>query len=378
MTDAGGRSGLKRAFSIVAVLCAVAIGVGPVDAAGPSKKKPAAVTKKATAAAKSKPTRTAAAKSRLMAKKPAQPRHPVLNSRKPSARRVSIVLPGPRKRVPAIRETAVEPDLPGLLALKSSAVLVADHQDGHILYAKNTESVTPIASITKLMTAMVTLDRQLPLDEQITIDDNDVDTLKNTHSRLLLGTTLSRTDLLHVALMASENRAASALGRSYPGGIRAFVAAMNHKAAELGMFQTHFADATGLSTENVSSAQDLARMVRAAYRYPLIREYTTSTEYWVETIGGRGLQYRNSNGLVKSPDWSIGLSKTGYIAEAGRCLVMQAEIASRRVIIVLLDSSGKYTRIADAIRIKKWMENAGAEASRAAAGGSHARKPAQG
>ncbi len=280
----------------------------------------------------------------------------------------STVAKSASRKTPAIRNTAPESDPGGMLSLKSSAALVVDYQDGRTLYAKNTDAVAPIASITKLMTAMVVLDRELPLDEPITVDAADVDTIKNTHSRLTLGTTLTRAELLRLALMASENRAAAALGRAYPGGIHAFVAAMNHKAAELGMARTHFNDSTGLSNENVSTAQDLTRMVRAAYRYPVIREYTTTTEYWVEGQNGRSLQFRNSNGLVKSSDWTIGLSKTGYISEAGRCLVMQAEIAARPVIIVLLDSWGKYTRIGDANRIKKWMESAAPHTPKAASG----------
>jgi len=321
---------------LIAALAAVFCASGIAAAASPPAKKSSASAKKPSASAK-KPSASA---KKLAAKKPA--------AKKPAA----------QKPAPAFRAAVPEADPTGNLALKSSAALVVDFHDGHTLYAKNTETVTPIASITKLMTAMVVLDRELPLDELVMVDAADVDILKHTHSRLALGTQLPRADLLRLALMASENRAAAALGRAYPGGIHAFVAAMNHKAAELGMTRTRYADSTGLSNENVSSAQDLARMVRAAYRYPLIREYTTLTEYWVEGAGGRSLQFRNSNGLVKSSDWAIGLSKTGYISEAGRCLVMQAEIASRPVIIVLLDSWGKYTRIADANRIKKWMESA--------------------
>jgi len=331
---------------MAALLCASGIAV----ATSPPAKKPASAAQKpSTSAKKSSP---AAKKSSPTAKK-SSPAANRLAAKKPAAKKPAV-----QKPAPAFRAAAPDADPPGALALKSSAALVVDQHDGHTLYGKNTGTVTPIASITKLMTAMVVLDRELPLDELVMIDAADIDTVKHTHSRLALGTQLTRADLLRLALMASENRASAALGRAYPGGTRAFVAAMNHKAAELGMTRTRYADATGLSNENVSSAQDLARMVRAAYGYPLIREYTTLTEYWVEGAGGRNLQFRNSNGLVKSPDWAIGLSKTGYISEAGRCLVMQADIASRPVIIVLLDSWGKYTRIADANRIKKWMEGA--------------------
>ncbi len=240
--------------------------------------------------------------------------------------------------------------------LKSAAALVVDLDDGRMLYAKNTQSVAPIASITKLMTAMVVLDANLPLDETIYVDSADLDFVKHTNSRLGVGTGLPRRDMRRLALMSSENRAAASLGRAYPGGGEAFVAAMNRKAVELGMWNTRFVDPTGLSSENVSTAGDLVKMVRGAYQYPLIREFTTTPAHEVETVAGRSLQFRNSNGLVKNSAWEIGLSKTGYISEAGRCLVMQATIAARPVIIVLLDSWGKNTRIGDANRIKKWME----------------------
>ena len=245
------------------------------------------------------------------------------------------------------------------LDLRSSSVLVVDQTDNRTLYAKNVRAVVPIASITKLMTAMVLLDARPALKDRITISTADIDDIKGTRSRLKVGTTLTRDDLLRIALMASENRAAAALSRAYPGGTPAFVAAMNQKALELGMWHTRFVDATGLSSDNVSSAQDLAKMVSAAYRYPLVREYTTDTAYAVGLANGRPLQYRNSNGLVKNPSWRIGLSKTGYISEAGRCLVMQTVIGSTPMVIVLLDSWGKYSRIGDANRIKKWIESNG-------------------
>lgn len=243
------------------------------------------------------------------------------------------------------------------LNLKSASALVVSQDNGHALYAKNTQAVVPIASITKLMTAMVTLDAKLPLDEHVTISEADIDEIKNTHSRLKVGTTLPRGVLLHLALMSSENRAAAALSRAYPGGHAAFVAAMNQKAIELGMWRTRFVDGTGLSSDNVSTAEDLVKMVKAAYHYQPVRDFTTNSAHAVRLVNGRVLQYRNSNGLVKNPSWHIGLSKTGYISEAGRCLVMQAEIASRPVVIVLLDSWGKATRIGDANRIKKWIES---------------------
>jgi D-alanyl-D-alanine endopeptidase (penicillin-binding protein 7) len=243
------------------------------------------------------------------------------------------------------------------LNLKSTSALVLDQSGQRVLYAKNVEWVVPIASITKLMTALVVLDSGLPLDEPIKISKDDRDGLKGTRSRLSVGMSVSREDLLRIALMASENRAAAALSRAYPGGTDAFVAAMNRKAAELGMWRSRFVDGTGLSSGNVSNAQDLARLVGAAYRHPLIREYTTDSEYTVRLANGRKMQFTNSNRLVRNSGWDIGLSKTGYISEAGRCLVMQAHIAATPVIIVLLDSWGHLTRIGDANRIKKWMES---------------------
>jgi D-alanyl-D-alanine endopeptidase (penicillin-binding protein 7) len=246
----------------------------------------------------------------------------------------------------------------GLPNLKSSAALVVDVANGSTIYGKNTQNKTPIASITKLMTSMVVLDANLPAEETIYIDAADYDSIKHTASRLGMGTGLPRRDMLRLALMSSENRAASSLSRAYPGGSSAFVTAMNRKAVDLGMWNTHFVDPTGLSSDNVSTAEDLVKMVKGAYEYPLIREFTTTSAHDVETTGGRSLQFRNSNGLVRNTksSWDIGLSKTGYISEAGRCLVMQAKIAARPVIIVLLDSWGKQTRIGDANRIKKWLE----------------------
>ncbi|HXF65171.1 MAG TPA: D-alanyl-D-alanine endopeptidase [Burkholderiales bacterium] len=243
------------------------------------------------------------------------------------------------------------------LNLKSANALVIEQEGGRVLYAKNEAEVVPIASITKLMTGLVVLESGLPLAEPVTISEADVDDVKRTRSRLRVGVTITRGDLLKLALMASENRAAAALTRAYPGGTRAFVAAMNQKAVELGMWRTRFVDGTGLSSENVSTAQDLARLVAAAYREPLIREYSTEPSHAVRLADGSLLHYRNSNGLVRNPKWEIGLSKTGYISEAGRCLVMQARIAATPVIIVLLDSWGRLTRIGDANRIKHWIES---------------------
>ncbi len=226
-----------------------------------------------------------------------------------------------------------------------------------MVYAKNVDAVLPIASITKLMTALIVLDQALPLDEPVTVSPEDVDAIKRTRSRLKVGTTLPRGELLKLALMASENRAAAALTRAYTGGTPAFVAAMNRKAAELGMRRTRFVDGTGLSSDNVSTAHDLARLVGASYRHALIRQYTTDSAHTVELANGRRLNYSNSNRLVKNSGWEIGLSKTGYISEAGRCLVLQTQIAAKPMIIVLLDSWGRLTRIGDANRIKKWIES---------------------
>jgi len=244
------------------------------------------------------------------------------------------------------------------LQLASAKVLVINQLTGETLYAKNTSTLTPIASVTKLMTAMVMLDAHLSMDDLLFIADEDVDYLKNTHSRLSVGTSLSRGELLQLALMASENRAASALGRNYPGGINAFVRAMNQKALSLGMQSTHFSDATGLDSTNVSTAEDLVRMVNAAYYYPEIRQVSTTSSRSINPYGrGNPLNFVNTNALVRGGDWVIGLSKTGFINEAGRCLVMQAEIAGQPMIIVLLDSVGKLTRIGDANRIRKWIEH---------------------
>lgn len=243
--------------------------------------------------------------------------------------------------------------------LESNAAIVIDQEQGSALYAKNARAVMPIASITKLMTAIVVLDARLPLDESLEVTHEDLDFVKGTRSRLGTGTVLTRREMLKLALMASENRAASALGRHYPGGFPAFVSAMNRKARELGMRDTRFVDSTGLNPDNVSTAQDLVRLVEAGLRYPVIRDFTTSESHYVEVDEGRRsrvLSYNNSNGLVRARNWDIGLSKTGYISEAGRCLVMQAQIAAKPVIIVLLDSWGKMSRIADANRIRHWLE----------------------
>ena len=240
------------------------------------------------------------------------------------------------------------------LELKSSVALVMDQDTNEVLFSKNSQAVLPIASLTKLMTAVVVTDAQLPLDETLTVTQDDVDTEKGSRSRLTVGTQLTREEMLHLALMSSENRAAHALGRHYPGGLDAFVAAMNRKAVELGMGDTHYVEPTGLSSRNQSSAHDLAALVKEAGNRPLIRELSTSPEYQV-MVGRRMQAFHTTNGLVRSPEWDIGVQKTGYISEAGRCLVMQAKLAGRKLIMVFLDSAGKYSRIGDAERVRRWV-----------------------
>ncbi len=246
----------------------------------------------------------------------------------------------------------------GRLQLASAKALVLNQETGEILYAKHTGVATPVASLTKLMTAMVVLDASQPMDELLTIGAADIDTIKGTGSRLPVGTTLTRGEMLQLALMSSENRAASVLGRAYPGGHDAFVHAMNAKARALGMLDSHFIEATGLSSRNISTAEDMARMVNAAYEYPEIRAVSTAVSQAVLVRGPHPVaEFRNTNVLVREGEWDIGLSKTGYISEAGRCLVMQTTIAGQPLIIVLLNSVGKLTRIGDAQRIRKWLES---------------------
>jgi serine-type D-Ala-D-Ala endopeptidase (penicillin-binding protein 7) len=271
---------------------------------------------------------------------------------KPAAKKVAA--PAPVKKVKAVAP-ADQWQATRQLAVASSAALVVEQGGAEPIYQKNADLVVPIASITKLMTAMVVLDSIPNLKAPITVADDDVDYLKGSRSRLHVGAELAREDALLISLMSSENRATHALARHYPGGLPAAIAAMNRKAAELGMFNTHFEDPTGLSSNNVSTAKDLAKMVAAAHRYPLIREFSTTSDAKIE-VSGRLMDYRNTNSLVKVPTWDIGLSKTGFIQEAGKCLVMQARVADKPVVIVLLDSQGKLTRIGDANRIKRWME----------------------
>lgn len=242
------------------------------------------------------------------------------------------------------------------LNLKSNAALVLDQDTNEVLFSKNDRVVLPIASLTKLMTGLLIAEAALPLDEPITVTQDDVDTEKGSRSRLMVGTTLTRGELMHLALMSSENRAAHALGRTAPGGLQAFVARMNAKAQSLGMADTRYVEPTGLSSQNRSSARDLARLVDVASEVPALRQWTTSPKAEV-AVGRRSVQFINTNRLVNNPSWDIGLQKTGYISEAGRCLVMQARVAGRQLIMVFLDSAGKFTRLADAERVRRWVQS---------------------
>lgn len=245
----------------------------------------------------------------------------------------------------------------GALNIASNKALVINQNTGEVIYSKNSNIVSPIASITKLMTAMVILDMQQPLDEEVYISEQDVDTIKNTRSRLEVGTKLYRGELLILALMSSENRAAFALASNYPGGQAAFVRAMNTKAKLIGLEHTWFADPTGLQYRNVSTAEDLATMVQVAYQYPEIRMATTTAEEYFYLEGKEtATRFGNTNSLVSKAEWQIGLSKTGFINEAGRCLVMQATVEGEPLVFVFLDSSGRYNRIGDANRVRKWVE----------------------
>src|SRR5664279_1104153 len=276
----------------------------------------------------------------------------VRSTRHGNVRRLALVRAEPAR--PSFGQMYGLHDASDSLELKSGVALVLDQDTDEVLFSKNSQAVLPIASLTKLMTCLVITEANQPLDQPITITDDDIDTEKFSRSRLKVGTQLRREEMLHLALMASENRAAHALGRTYPGGLPAFVMAMNQKARDLGMSDTHYVEPTGLSSRNQSSARDLATLVRAAHEHQIIRELSTSPEYLVE-VGNRQVEFHNTNGLVKNPAWEIGLQKTGYISEAGRCLVMQATLAGRQLIMVFLDSAGKYSRIGDAERVRRWV-----------------------
>ena len=334
--------------TILAFLAACTMMASPLPAF--SAKNEAAVKKGAVKPAAKK---TAGKK---QAVKPATKSAKSSSGNKKTANRTTTKKKVAQKSANPVRHVAVSDD-PAHLAIQSSAALVLDQTTGKALVEKQPDAVLPIASISKLMTAMVVLDAGLDLNEIISISHDDIDDLKGTRSRLPVGTTMTRETAMLLALMSSENRAANALGRHYPGGLPAFVAAMNRKARSLGMFDSRFEEPTGLSSNNVSTAHDLARMVTAAARYPEIRMFSTTAEAKVE-LNGRIQNFGNTNALVRSENWQIGVSKTGYISEAGRCLVMQAWVADKPVVIVLLDSQGKMTRVGDANRIKRWMESA--------------------
>ena len=294
-----------------------------------------------------KPAAKSAAKPAAKAKVPA----------KQQAKRTNVRMQkGQYTKVRAHPQPAPDAVNPEVLDVQSTAAIVVGQEDGGVVFAKNAAAISAIASITKLMTAMVVLDANLQMDEIIPVTEGDIDHVKNTTSRIQIGNALTRDEMLRLALMSSENRAASALARAYPGGTHAFVRDMNLKAITLDMMQSTFVDSTGLSSGNTSSAQDLAKMVLAAYQYPLIRQYSTGNGYTVHSLTGRTMEFRNTNYLISNPEWQIGLSKTGYIREAGRCLVMQATVAEKSVVIVLLDSWGRQSRVGDANRIKRWME----------------------
>jgi D-alanyl-D-alanine endopeptidase (penicillin-binding protein 7) len=292
-------------------------------------------------------------------------RHPSSKS-KPQVKRVVVKAKVAKKNTASRMVAASKPSSYGQLAglhglhdaldLKSSVALVVDQDTQEVLFRKNDLAVLPIASITKLMTGLLISEARLPMDELLTITQDDVDLEKGSSSRLRVGTELSRGELLHLALMASENRAANALGRTYPGGLPVFVSLMNAKAKMLGMVDTRYVEPTGLSSKNQSSARDLATLVNFASQDSTLRELSTSTGHQV-AVGRRTLQYNNTNRLVKNPAWEIGLQKTGYISEAGQCLVMQAKVAGRKLIMVFLDSAGKLSRLGDAERVKRWVES---------------------
>jgi D-alanyl-D-alanine endopeptidase (penicillin-binding protein 7) len=301
----------------------------------------------AAAAQRKKPRTVQPAAKQALAKKVV-----VKKTARPKLARKVVAVAPPR---PSYGQLAGLHGMQDELDLKSSVALVVDQDTNEVLFSKNESAVLPIASITKLMTGVLVSEAQLPMDEIITITQADVDTEKGSSSRLRVGTELSRGELLHLALMASENRAAHALGRTFPGGLQVFVTQMNIKAKLMGMQDTRYVEPTGLSSKNQSSAKDLATLVNYAHSDPVLRELSTSTGYQV-AVGNRTLQYNNTNRLVKNPSWDIGLQKTGYITEAGQCLVMQAKVAGRKLIMVFLDSAGKLSRIGDAERVRKWVE----------------------
>jgi serine-type D-Ala-D-Ala endopeptidase (penicillin-binding protein 7) len=340
------------ASALLAALCALPAAPALAQAAAQSKAK--------AAPHDAAPRKAAAAKPPAKGVKKAAPARSANPPRKAVAGNGLRV--GPR----TTRTLAVAPARPSFgqvyglhatddaLDLKSSVALVVDQHTGEVLFSKNPQAVLPIASITKLMTALVVTEANLPMDERLTVTQDDVDSTAGSKSRLRLGTTLTRGEMLHLSLMSSENRAAHVLGRTYPGGLQRFVQLMNAKASDLGMAHTRYVEPTGLSSDNQATANDLSLLVSAAMAHPIIRQLSTSLDA-VMPVGARGMQFHTTNGLVRNPEWDIGLQKTGYISAAGRCLVMQAQVAGRSLIMVLLDSAGKYSRIGDAERIRKWL-----------------------
>lgn len=359
---------LTRAVAALSIGTVVALAGFPADSAqAASKKRATAVESKKQVKAGKKSKRSEAVakrKSKAVLAKAGQRGSSKLAQRKRSKVVMAAGLAGASGVAASAAASSVESfgsrmglrqsDTP--IDLNSSAVLVLDQNTHEVLLSKNDSAVLPIASLTKMMTGLVIADARLPMDETIVITDDDVDRLKNSGSRLAVGTRLTRGEALHLALMSSENRAAHALGRTFPGGREHFVSLMNQKAAQLGMRDTRFVDPTGLSSSNQSSARDLARLAAVAYERPMLRDLSTSPSYEVST-GRRVLQYRNSNRLVHAGTWDIGLQKTGYIREAGRCLVMQASVAGRQLIMVLLDAAGPAARVGDAERVRRWVES---------------------
>ncbi|MGU7780220.1 D-alanyl-D-alanine endopeptidase [Burkholderia sp. PU8-34] len=352
---------LGTAVSVAVALLAATATVAPADAFAATATTHQAAKKKATASSAKKSVKSASATADAPSAKATRKRATLtanghVRGHHGALRRVAF-----QPRQPSVGQAFGLHDTPDALALRSSVAYVVDQNTSEPLFDKNSHAVVPIASITKLMTSMVVLDSKLPLTDQIEVTDEDRDYEKGTGSRLSVGSVLSRDDMLHIALMASENRAAAALSRYYPGGRPAFIAAMNAKAKALGMTDTHFENSTGLSSQNVSSARDLVKMVNAAYQYPLIRKFSTDRSYEVNT-GKRNLAYNSTNALIRgNGSWDIGLQKTGFINEAGECLVMQATIHGRPMVIVLLDSYGKYSRFADAARLRNWLDAGGGE-----------------
>ncbi|WP_034176897.1 D-alanyl-D-alanine endopeptidase [Burkholderia ambifaria] len=356
---------LGTAVSVAVALLATTASVAPVDAFAATAKTHQAARKAASSSSAKKSVKAASAKSADVASADAP--------RAKASRKRATLTANVHGHRGAVRKVAFQPrrptvgqafglhDTPDALALRSSVAYVVDQNTGEPLFDKNSHAVVPIASISKLMTAMVVLDSKSPMTDQLEVTDEDRDYEKGTGSRLSVGSVLSREDMLHIALMASENRAAAALSRYYPGGRPAFIAAMNAKAKTLGMNDTHFENSTGLSSSNVSSARDLVKMVNAAYQYPMIRQFSTDRTYDVYT-GKRNLVYNSTNALIRgNGSWDIGLQKTGFINEAGECLVMQATIHGRPMVMVLLDSFGKYSRFADAARLRNWLDAGGGE-----------------